>query len=189
MLTAGRVRFPETVEYGDVVAGLPVPDGACEAVYCSHVLEHLSLADFRKALAEAFRILSAGGVFRGVLPDLEHYVELYRRDGGEEAAHDFMRGTLLGEETRARGLPALATALLGNSQHRWMWDYKGIAAELRRAGFINVRRAEMGDERTDLFGTVEDPGRWVNCLGFRADRPADHRSAAAHVEAYTGGDG
>ena len=64
-------RFPDAVEYGDVVRGLPVPDASCAAVYASHVLEHLTLADFRVALAHTYRMLAPRGLFRLVVPDLE----------------------------------------------------------------------------------------------------------------------
>src|SRR5271154_2334251 len=43
-------RFPSNVLYGDIVRGLPVAARSCHAIYCSHVLEHLSLNDFRAAL-------------------------------------------------------------------------------------------------------------------------------------------
>ena len=42
------VRFPKNVEYGDIVKGLPVLDESQCGVYCSHVLEHLSLGDCRQ---------------------------------------------------------------------------------------------------------------------------------------------
>lgn len=51
LYTKNENRFPENVEYGDIVKGLPVPDDSCKGIYCSHVLEHLSLSDFRVALS------------------------------------------------------------------------------------------------------------------------------------------
>src|SRR4051812_43659884 len=67
----GLPLFPSNVEYGDIVRGLPVSPGSCRGVYCSHVLEHLALADFRTALRNTRAILRDGGIFRFVLPDLE----------------------------------------------------------------------------------------------------------------------
>ncbi len=71
-----RPRFPDLVLFGDIARRLPEESSSADLVYCSHILEHLSLDDFRLALTEVFRILKPGGVFRGVLPDLEidvHY--------------------------------------------------------------------------------------------------------------------
>ena len=70
-------RFPNNVRYGDIVAGLPVPERSVELLYCSHVLEHLALADLRTALRNCRRVLKSGGMFRLVLPDLEFLISEY----------------------------------------------------------------------------------------------------------------
>ena len=67
-------RFPDNVEYGDIVRGLPVANGSCRAVYCSHVLEHLSLDEFRRALRNTRAVLQDGAIFRLVMPDFEQCV-------------------------------------------------------------------------------------------------------------------
>ena len=79
-LKSSEVVFPANVELGDVIKGLPVRTGSCQGVYCSHVLEHLALNDFRKALGETYRILASGGIFRLVVPDLERQVRNYLDD-------------------------------------------------------------------------------------------------------------
>ncbi len=56
--------FPENVRYGDIVKGLPLDSDSCDGIYCSHILEHLSLHDFRIALKNTFKILKVGGIFR-----------------------------------------------------------------------------------------------------------------------------
>lgn len=165
LYTKNHARFPENVEYGDIVKGLPVQMGTCKGVYCSHVLEHLSLEDFRKALQNTYRILRSGGIFRLVLPDLEYSIKKYINDPADDAAHTFMKETSLGQEKRNRGLKGVAFSLLGNSQHLWMWDFKAIESELRNAGFIEIRRARFGDSMDHFFTEVEERGRWENCLG------------------------
>src|SRR6478609_9406318 len=52
-----NVTFPSNVLYGDIVKGLPVNANSCDGIYCSHILEHLSLQDFRQALKNSFEIL------------------------------------------------------------------------------------------------------------------------------------
>jgi hypothetical protein len=32
-------RFPDGVAFGDIVKGLPLPDGSADGIYASHVLE------------------------------------------------------------------------------------------------------------------------------------------------------
>ena len=165
LYTKNISRFPENVEYGDIVHGLPVSDNSCRAVYCSHILEHLSLNDFRAALRNTHRILIDGGTFRLVLPDLEQLINEYVNDSTPEAANTFMKQTYLGKEERNRGIKGILFEWARNSQHLWMWDFKSIAVELESAGFKNIRRAQFGDATENMFNEVEEKARWDDCLG------------------------
>lgn len=171
LYSKNECRFPDDVEYGDIVRGLPIPAGSCDGVYCSHVLEHLSLTDFRTAIRNTKRMLRPGGLFRLVVPDLQYSAERYIGNPSSDAALEFLRDTDLGHERRTRGLRGLVFAWLGNSQHLWMWDYKAMHAELTNAGFTDVRRASFGDSPDPMFAMVEDRGRWDNCLGVECRRP------------------
>ena len=102
--TKNDARFPESVEYGDIVKGLPVEENSCKGVYCSHILEHLSLNDFRIALGNTYKILQPNGIFRLVLPDLEFSARQYLNSTSSDAASSFMRETSLGLESRPRTL-------------------------------------------------------------------------------------
>lgn len=162
--------FPGNVKYGDIIKGLPLKDGSCAGVYCSHILEHLSLEDCRKALANTRRLLRQGGVFRLVIPDLAFYTSRYLSAEGPDAALEFMRDTGLGESVRNRGPMGFARESLGNSKHRWMWDYPSMERELLEIGFQRVRRAEYCDGDDPMFTYVEMPERWENCLGIQCLR-------------------
>ena len=170
MYTRNASRFPDNVERGDIVKGLPVADDSCKAIYCSHVLEHLALEDFRLALRNTFRLLRRGGSFRLVVPDLARAIDTYIADESANAAIVLLKGTLLGAEKRRRGIKGIVYASLGNSRHLWMWDYKGIARELQVAGFVNVRRAQFGDASDEMFHQVEDRGRWDGSVGVECTK-------------------
>jgi hypothetical protein len=171
LYTRNSRRFPRGVRYGDIVSGLPVPDGSCRGVYCSHVLEHLALEDCDRALANSFRHLEAGGVFRLVVPDFAAYVESYLHDSSEGAALTFLESSALGRRKRSRGLEGLAREWLGNSAHLWMWDERSMAARLRDHGFVNIRRAAYGDSEDTRFAEVESPDRFVDALAMQCVRP------------------
>lgn len=171
LYTRNAARFPKNVEYGDVVKGLPIEENACDGVYCSHVLEHLPLSDFRQALKNTYKILKPGATFRLVLPDLLICAQKYINSPCPEAAVSFLRETCLGEETRPRSLRGFVTSWLGNSRHLWMWDFKSIVPELQAAGFAAVRRATFGDSCDPMFATVEAKDRWDDCLGVECRKP------------------
>lgn len=163
--------FPAEAVFGDVVRGLPVADASTDRVYCFHVLEHLTLIDFRKALAKVLRVLKPGVVFRGMLPDLEHEVRTYLANPAQDACSTLLQDTYLGIANWPPGLSGIVRAFLGNNHHLWMRDYKGIRAELETAGFEYVRRSEFFDSQFIEFNAVEDPNRWSNCLGFECWKP------------------
>ncbi|PSB59031.1 class I SAM-dependent methyltransferase [Chamaesiphon polymorphus] len=163
-------RFPANVKYGNIVKGLPIPDESVQLLYCSHVLEHLTLDELRQALRNCYRHLQPGGIFRFVLPDLEFMSRQYLSSTDPDAALEFMRVTWMGIEHRQRDLRGFLKEWLGGSQHLWMWDYKSLARELSAAGFQDIRRAELGDSGIAEFSELEDPQRWQNELGIQCHK-------------------
>lgn len=104
----------------DAAHGLPFPDGSFDAVYQSHVLEHVARERVPALLRECFRILKPGGVLRVVVPDLEAACRAYLDalaaiDHGEAAAarHDWMTIELVDQLARHESggamLPFLAS--------------------------------------------------------------------------------
>lgn len=168
LYTRNKQRFPENVKYGDIVKGLPEESGSCDAVYCSHILEHLAYEDFLTALKNTWKILKPGGTFRGVVPDLRAAVTSYMEefDKLEAPANELMRNTMLGVESRAKNLPGQVKNLYGNSKHLWMWDYKSLAFELQKAGFTHIRPCTFGDSADPLFSFVEQADRFYNAAAF-----------------------
>jgi len=162
-------RFPSNVEFGDIVKGLPLAHESCRAIYASHVLEHLSLRDFRTALAQTRDLLIAGGLFRLVVPDLEALAHRYLASTEPAAANEFMEETSLGVAERARGLRGLVKLWLGNSVHLWMWDFKALELELFNAGFVDIQRSAFGDNA--VFAPVEQSERFVNSVAVQCRKP------------------
>lgn len=71
-----RPTAPEVQAY-DIRKPLPFRDGTVDAVYASHVLEHLDRDQGRRLLRDCWRILKPGGVARIVVPDLEDLCRFY----------------------------------------------------------------------------------------------------------------
>jgi predicted SAM-dependent methyltransferase len=165
-----KVKFPSNIKFGDITKGLPgiLPD-SCDAIYCSHVLEHLSLEDFRLALRNTYGILKVGGIFRCVLPDLEASVNKYFNDkliNPSEASIELIRNTLLGLEHRPRSIKAKLISVFGNSHHFWMWDNAGLQNELTKVGFKKVRSCVFNDSANLSFRSVEDENRFHAAIAF-----------------------
>lgn len=168
------IPFPKNVLYGDIVKGLPLKKDSCDLLYCSHVLEHLSLLDFRISIQNSFSILKPGGIFRLVMPDLEQMAKSYIKgleNNDSSNAIQFMKNTGMALEKRPRGLKASLSASLGNARHQWLWDRAGTVAELEKAGFIKIRECQFGDSDNQAFKTVEDPDRFLGSIALEAQKP------------------
>jgi hypothetical protein len=161
-------RFPTEVHYGDIVRGMSLVPNSCEAIFCSHVLEHLAFEDLRIALRNTYSYLKPGGTFRLIVPDFEQQVAAYLSNPDPSAISNFMGYTHLGRKTRPKGLLAWLREYCGNSHHLWMWDYKGLAEELRAVGFQGIRRCECGDARDPAFRKVEVADRFQWGLSIEA---------------------
>jgi hypothetical protein len=172
LYTRNKQRFPANVKYGDIVKGLPEAADSCEAVYCSHILEHLAYEDFLTALRNTYKILKPGGTFRGVVPDLKAAVMAYVDDFDklEAPANELMRNTMLGVENRPKNMSGKVKNLYGNSKHLWMWDYKTLAFELKKVGFTDIGPCTFGDSADPMFSFVEEADRFNQAAAFNCKK-------------------
>jgi SAM-dependent methyltransferase len=142
----------------DLRKGIPFPDQSVDAVYHSHLLEHLDREVVPTFLAEVRRVLKPGGIHRIVVPDLERdardylaSLEAAAAGSVDAAAHEQQVRVLIEQMVRreaywtAQRGPArrrLENVLLGDARkrgetHQWMWDRVSLPAELVAAGFVD----------------------------------------------------
>ena len=164
LYTKNDARFPANARYGDITRGPIGAADSADAVFCSHMLEHLPLESMRRALTNIHAMMKPGGVLRLIVPDLEwrarKYVEQLPDPG---AAHEFMQTSGLGLRSGGRdGFASRLRFALGNSKHVWMYDEATLKEELAAAGFVEIRRCGLGDSEIPAFQEVEDPRRFQN---------------------------
>jgi predicted SAM-dependent methyltransferase len=167
-------RFPRNVRFGNIAKGLPIPDRACSGVYASHVLEHLTRREFDSALANTYRMLRGGGLFRMVVPDLEAMAREYLRlleEGSSDASAQFLTWTSFCIGERSFNPARVVRNLLTRRFHHWMYDYAALSAALRRHGFVAVRRCHFNDCEDPAFASVERVERFTDALAVECRRP------------------
>jgi SAM-dependent methyltransferase len=145
--------------------GIPFPSNSADAVYHSHLMEHIdrdAVLGFQK---EIFRVLKPGGIQRVCMPDLEQLIRDYndslaaddltreaslRHDSSVSAIFEqTVRRTSAGANGRLGFRVWLENLILGDARargetHQWMWDRVNIRAVLMDAGFINVSVRSCG---------------------------------------------
>jgi hypothetical protein len=126
----------------------------------------LALEDARAALRNTLSMLEPGGIFRVVVPDLRCLAQRYLESRDPEAAHRFVEATGLGLTERRRDAVGLATGLLGNSRHQWMWDHASLSHELAGVGFVRIRACDAGDCEDPRFAEVEQTDRFVEAVAI-----------------------
>ena len=156
-LGAGTHRLPGWVNVDVVGMGpdlhwdlrkrLPFPDGAAQAVFLEHVLEHFDLVSGLDLLDECRRVLAPGGIVRVGVPDFGRYLESYAGDG------EFVERLRPGRPTR---LLAVGEVALQHG-HRSVWDAETLELVLTEAGFTDVHRRPFGD--SDLAPAPDNPAR------------------------------
>jgi predicted SAM-dependent methyltransferase len=144
-----RRGFSPDVVYGDATRRLRFADGSVEAIYSSHMIEHLSRAHGRHFLAEARRVLRPGGRLRLATPDLGALVAEYsqaRAAGGESpAADEFMAALHLFHDADEGLVGRLISRNFSGHWHQWLYDAESLSALLAEVGFTDIRRVPFRD--------------------------------------------
>jgi SAM-dependent methyltransferase len=148
----------------DLTKPLPFKDSSVSAIYGSHVLEHLYLADAQRLLSECRRALRPGGVIRLVVPDLRSIVTTYlkSKNGGTRSISERVAAAdKLNEKLAFRSaMPPRGNLLLkfyylskDFHHHKWMYDSDSLMGYLEEAGFTAV--TEKGYLQSEIPGIEE----------------------------------
>jgi len=152
--------------WGDATKRIQFPDDFVEAIYTSHMIEHLDRQESIAFLKEAHRILAPRGVIRVAVPDLRKLVYQYLVEGD---ADSFIEKTLLTRNRPKALIEKLKYLVIGDRHHLWMYDGQSMIRTLYMLGFSRPQILDPG--RT----MIPDPGELD--LYERADE-------SVYVEAY-----
>jgi predicted SAM-dependent methyltransferase len=151
---AHMARWPRNVRRLDLRRPLPYPDQSADAVYSSHTLEHLYLAQAQALLGECRRVLRPGGILRLALPDAEMWMSEYAQGVGDPPGAHF--------NERLNAYPSVAPTVVqvvrgvfGNSRHRWQPTFDLVSTMLVDAGFRDIQRREYLEGKLPDLNAVE----------------------------------
>jgi len=145
-------KWPPNIQRQDLSKPLPFADGAAQAAYSSHMLEHLFFEDATAFVNECHRVLAPGAIMRLALPDAEQFARALveaGEDPGGQAGLEYNVMLRAHPESKPKG-KRLITFVGGSNFHRWQPTRGLVRMLLENAGFTSVR------ECTFLNGNLPD---------------------------------
>lgn len=123
----------------DLRFGIPAPAGSLDAVYHSHLLEHLSYLDGLTFLEKIYHSLKPGGIHRIVVPDLEAFAKAYVSNDSL-LLEKYKEGVLNEQPDLYVTKASIFMGMLHNHEHKCGWDWETLKWALERQGFQKVTR-------------------------------------------------
>lgn len=113
--------WPKNIKVTDVTKGLPYPRDSVDAIYSSHMLEHIYLDQAQRLLHEFHRVLQPAGICRLALPDGEALARQFvaQVDAGAEDASRRYNENLHGHPTHTPARVERYLAGFSGAVHRW----------------------------------------------------------------------
>jgi SAM-dependent methyltransferase len=175
--------MPSNIVVHNLSKGIPFDTASVDAVYHSHMLEHLARDVAPKFLLEVKRVLKPGGIQRIVVPDLQllcrqylSHLETCERASQESAKHDSYVSALIEQCVRKEGTGStlqpplrrmVENVLRGDARrrgetHQWMYDRVNLGFVLTELGYKNPRQQ---DYRTSLIPNWNEFGLDIDAQG------------------------
>jgi predicted SAM-dependent methyltransferase len=159
--------FPQHVRYLNLNRSLPYPADSVDAIYASHVWEHLHLNVAKRITVECARILKPGGILRVVVPDVRVFIKTYQESDADDAAVRLNEALGYQDLERVDSLfRRFYVALTQLHQHKFMYDDKYLIRVFVESGFVHVSRRECFDSGIPEIPDVESPHRCSSTAGF-----------------------
>jgi predicted SAM-dependent methyltransferase len=159
--------WPKTIVILDLRNPLPFPDNSFQAVYSSHVLEHLYRNEALNLLKEIYRVCCEGAIVRMVVPDLQVLIANYLHGVVSPQApspttadtfvyHLYMYPPI----AEQRGsLVRWYHAIKDFDSHKWMYDVKSLSELYKNVGFLNPKRKKILESEITDINFIERPER------------------------------
>ncbi|MBT9175322.1 MAG: hypothetical protein DDT22_00997 [candidate division WS2 bacterium] len=157
-----EISWPKNIKIVDVRKGLPFKDGSVEAIFSSHMLEHMTYEEANSILKECYRCLMPKGVIRIIVSDLfqiaKKYVDLIIATPKAEYSHTFLQELSM-LDTTFKGMRKVLYKMFSHSRHLYMYDEWSLRELLEKHGFTEIQKMDYGQSRISDIKVVEDKGR------------------------------
>lgn len=155
------------IRHANAARRIPHGDSTVDAVYASHMLEHLDRSEARSFLAECRRVLKPGAILRLAVPDLRNaafqYLRLSDADG-------FLRHLQFDLDKPRGPIARMRHMMSGGRGHHWMYDRDSLLALVAKAGFVDAQVMNEGCTQIVEPGMLDLSEREADSLCVEAVR-------------------
>ncbi len=181
-------HMDDAIVVHDLRTGIPAEDASADAVYSSHVVEHIDRDQVEGFLKEIRRVLKPGGILRITTPDLEVMVRNYlesldaARAGNllphihDRRVHELyeqsVRRMSVGAQQQTGVRQKLDRTLLGDARkrgetHQWAYDEVNLGQLLLDTGFSTVERMTSESSNIAMWPEIDldrrnDGSEWID---------------------------
>lgn len=120
----------------DLRKGIPLGDNTVDAIYCSHLLEHIPYQPLLRFIGECRRVLKPAGTFSVCVPNGGLYIRAYLN---KEVFSDPLAQYQGGAVDTGSYLDQVNYLAYMGGEHAYLFDEENLVNTLRRGGFDQVR--------------------------------------------------
>ena len=141
-------------------ANIPLPDGSCQTIFNSHMIEHIPHSKLEGILLEFNRVLEKDGILRILTPDLKKIAKAYVEEDNAFFKEAFAEDENIRQDLGFGGMfmnfvvsPGQDTALfdrqlnefISGYAHIYLYDFTMLKIILEHCGFGQVKQAGFAD--------------------------------------------
>ncbi len=130
--------------YLNAIYRLPFKNETIDFIFCEQFLEHLSLVEGKKLMAEIFRILKPGGVVRIATPSLNGLIDVYRNQNALVDQKEVIARHRRNHNPDCQNACHLLNDFFHLWGHKFIYDETTLAEIMTSTGFKNLVWQEFG---------------------------------------------
>ena len=153
------------IAYLDAGKIFPLENETFQFIYSEHLFEHLNFRQGLNMLRECYRILKPGGHLRLATPDMDFLMALHN-DPQKTIHQEYIKWST------NRFIPDISNNFEENAYlpafvinnffrdwgHQIVYNYESLELILKKAGFSNITKEEVGKSKIEEFDKLEKHG-------------------------------